>query len=186
MQKMSHPLKKIAVTLLFSCTPVLAAPSAFAQDNPVQDTPEIYDFRQEVNFWAKLLVMREADLAEFEKPSDQGPEIRFLETAKRGDVIALQLIFTHMTLRPDQSADVSFDISITRPDGKLYGGSAHKGVEALNQPVFERERIFNSGATLMIGFEPDDPLGVYDIKMTVNDNVGGHQILLTEDITLVE
>jgi len=186
MKKMAYPMKKITLALLLSCLPVFAAPTSFAHDQHAQETPEIRDFREDTSFWAKLLVMHEVDLIEFEKPSDQGLDIRVIDTAKRGDVIALKLIFTNMTLRPDQTADVSFDISITRPDGELYGGAAHKGVEALKQPVFERDRIFNSGATLVIGFEPEDPLGIYHIKMTVNDNVGGHQLLLAETITLVE
>ena len=184
---MAHPIKKAALAVLLSSSLLFGASAGFAHadhahENQLPEKP----VQTETGFWADLLVIKESDLAAFGDLGDGGPDILILDTAKRGDVIALKLIFTGMTLRPNQSADVSFDISITRPDGELYGGAAHKGVEALKQPVFERDRIFNSGATLVIGFEPEDPLGVYHIKMTVNDNVGGHQLLLTETITLVD
>ena len=131
-------------------------------------------------------MVSEADAAEFDRLAEPGPDITRVETAKIGDVVAFKLIFSQMTLRPDQSADVSFDIEITQPDGTLYGGAAHKNVTALSQTVLDRTRIYNSGATLVIGFEPEDPLGVYDIKMTVLDKVGGHQIVLEETLALIK
>ena len=187
MKKMAHFMKKAALAVLLSSSLLFGASASFAHENHTHENqlPE-NPVQTETGFWADLLVIKESDLAAFEDLGDGGPDILILETAKIGDVIALKLIFTGMTLRPNQSADVSFDISITRPDGELYGGAAHKGVEALKQPVFDRERIYNSGATLVLGFEPEDPLGVYHIKMTVNDNVGGHQLTLNETITLVE
>ena len=182
MKKMAHPIKKAATAALLSSSLLFGASANFAQAH------ETHTHEKQVDkaFWADLLVIKESDVPAFENLGEAGPDILVLDTAKRGDVIALKLIFTGMTLRPDRTADVSFDISITRPDGTLYGGAAHKGVPALDQPVFERDRIFNSGATLVIGFESDDPLGDYEINMTVHDLVGGHQIVLNEDIKLVE
>jgi len=174
-------MKKIALPLLLSCLPLCAASVAFAHethDHKIEQT--------DTQFWAQLIVVCEDDAEEFDRLAEPGEDIVALETAKVGDVIALKLIFSQMTLRPDQTADVSFDIEITRPDGALYGGAAHKNVTALNQRVFKRENIYNSGATLVIGFEPKDPLGVYKIKMTVLDKVGGHQVTLEDTITLVE
>jgi len=46
-----------------------------------------------------------------------------------------------MTLRPDQSADVSFDIEITQPDGALYGGGGHKNVTVGGHQVSLEETI---------------------------------------------
>ena len=174
-------MKKFGFPLLLACLPLCSAPAVFAHETHVHKIEQT-----DTQFWAQLIVVSEADAAEFDRLAEPGPDITRVETAKIGDVVAFKLIFSQMTLRPDQSADVSFDIEITQPDGALYGGGGHKNVTALSQPVLDRGRIFNSGATLFIGFEPEDPLGVYEIKMTVLDKVGGHQVSLEETINLVK
>ena len=109
-------MKKLILPLLLSSLTVFSAPAAFAQETADYKTEQ-----SDTEFWAQLIVVSEDDAEEFDRLAEPGPDIIALETAKVGDVIALKLIFSQMTLRPDQSADVSFDISITRPDGELYG-----------------------------------------------------------------
>ena len=174
-------MKNLVLPLLFGFAPIFGASASFAQQ-----IPEAERLQTHSDFKAKLLVMEEGTLVEFEKPADEVPHIREVGTAKIGDVIALKLIFTGMDLRANNTAEVVFDIAITQPDGTPYGGGVHENVIALKQEIFERDRVFNSDAVLVIGFEPEDPLGVYDIQMNVRDIVGGHELSLAETITLVE
>jgi len=174
-------MKNLALTFLLCCAPIFTASVCQAQE-----IPGLEHHHTESQFRAKLVVVDEVTPDELEKPSNEVPHNREVGTAKIGDVVALELIFTGMDLRENGTAEVTFDIAVTQPDGTLYGGSAHENITALKQEIFERERIFTSDATLVIGFEPEDPLGVYEIKMTVKDVVGGHQLILEETLTLVE
>ncbi len=135
-------------------------------------------------FSALLVVTPEKALKEFDKPSTEVMLIKEASKAKRGDIVAVKLVFTGMALSNDLSADVTFDTKILDPNGNIYGGSDQKGMAALRGKVPMRFRIFDNGSFIKIRFEPKDILGKYKVISVIHDNVGKKQITLIKEIEL--
>lgn len=106
--------------------------------------------------------------------------------AHRGDTVGVTLLFSGMGLKEDLSADVSYDIKVTGPDGAVDPRSAQDGVTALKDKVGGRFALVDSRSTLSIHFEPDDKPGPYRIDVLLKDNVAGKKVALTRSIELVD
>lgn len=106
--------------------------------------------------------------------------------ARRGDTIGVTLLFSGMGLQKDLSADVSYDIKVTGPDGSVDPRSAQQGVTALKAKVGGRFNLVDSRSTLSIHFEPNDKPGPYRIDVLLKDNVGGRKVTLTRSIELLD
>ena len=170
-------LRHLLFCLLLSPTLVLMA----CADASAPAASEVSSERQ---FDAKLIMMPEAQLPEFDKPSDQIPHVELMSRAKVGDRVALKLVFHSMALREDTSCDVTFDIKVTKPDGSPYSGTAHENLLALKGAIPNPNNMYNSDTVLVLEFEPDDPLGKYAIEVVIRDNIGQTDLTLKENITL--
>ncbi|WP_146126885.1 hypothetical protein [Labrys okinawensis] len=106
--------------------------------------------------------------------------------ARRGDTIGVSVLFSGMGLQKDLSADVSYDIKVTGPDGTIDPRSTQEGVTALKEKVAGRFNLVDSRSTLSIHFEPDDKPGPYRIDVLLKDNVGGRKVTLTRSIELLD
>jgi hypothetical protein len=136
-------------------------------------------------FCADLMLVSEASLKELDKPADQGPVLSIRDTAKTGDKIAAVVIFMGMELAEDLAADVTYDITVTGPDGKTYTGTSYKDLQLLKDKVPVRFNVFDSRpALLMVRFEPQDQRGKYRVDVTVHDKVGKKTVKVTKEITL--
>jgi hypothetical protein len=108
------------------------------------------------------------------------------QTARRGDTIGVTVLFSGMQLADDLSADVSYDIKVTGPDGTVDPRSAQSSVAALKEKVPARFNVIDSRSTLSIHFEPDDKLGSYRIDVLLRDNIGEKKLALSRSIELVD
>ena len=106
--------------------------------------------------------------------------------AKRGDVLAIKIVFAGMDLTEDLNADVTYDLKILRPDGKIYDRTDLKNMEVLKTKLPTRFRVFDNRSFLKLRFEPQDKLGKYKIIAALHDNVGKKTIPLTTEIELAE
>lgn len=136
-------------------------------------------------FCGLLALVSEANLAELEKPFDQGPILKELPTAKAGDHVAIVLCFSGLGLAEDLTGNVTFDLHTLKPDGTLYGGE-HKDLEALKRKVPMRYSIYDNHPMLvMLRFEPQDPKGEYRVEVTLKDRIAGKTVRLKKSITLI-
>jgi hypothetical protein len=101
---------------------------------------------------------------EWQKP--QMPKIVPIDTFKRGEDIFPIIIFSTNAKDSLGNADLSYDITIIKPDGSVYGH-------------FEQLTVWkNAPAPVMhliqqpidIHIEKNDPLGYYKVQSTVYDN----------------
>ncbi|MDQ0392210.1 hypothetical protein [Labrys monachus] len=137
-------------------------------------------------FSAEMEMMRlpEGNSApEMPKPvsADGGPQ-----TARRGDTIGISVLFSGMALAPDLSADVSYDMKVTGPDGVIDSRSTQTDVQALKQKVPTRFNVLDSRSTVSLHFEPDDKSGVYRVDILLKDNIGGRKVALSRSVELLD
>ena len=137
-------------------------------------------------FSAMMIVTDKSALSEYEKPSNEGMQFKPVTKAKRGDILAIKIVFSGMALTNDLAGDVRFDMKILDPNGNIYDNSDQKGLLALATKVPMRFNIFDNGSFMMIRFELNDKLGKYSIVTTIRDNVGKKKISLRNDIELTE
>lgn len=127
-----------------------------------------------------------------DKPTTNGgaPEAMALTgampQARHGDTIGVTVLFSGMALQEDLSADVSYDIKVTGPDGSVDPRSAQQGVTALKEKVGGRFNVVDSRSTLSVHFEPNDKPGPYRIDVLLKDNVGDRKVTLTRSIELID
>jgi len=137
-------------------------------------------------FCGLLALISEENLKEFDKPWDQGPFLKMLDKAKAGDKVAIKLCFAQMTLSDDLRADVTYDITVRKPDGTIYAGADLKDIEALKQKVPVSAMVFDNKGILMLRFEDKDPRGTYTVAVVLKDNIGGKKLTLRKTIALTD
>jgi hypothetical protein len=137
------------------------------------------------DFCAMLVLIPEDNLKQFDKPSDQGVFLTQMSKAKPGDHIAIKLVFAGMELGSDLSADVSYDVKITAPDGTLYT-TEQLGLEALKKKVPLRFSMFDNGVLPIVRFEPKDARGAYTVSAEISDNIGHRKIALSQRVELTD
>ncbi len=142
--------------------------------------------RKDGNFSAILMPIAEKDITEFEKSSNEIPHLNFKARAVRGDKIALKIVFSGMGLTDDMHGNVTFDLKVLAPDGSVYPGADVKDVSALEGKVLAPLNVYSSPATMVLRFEPQDQLGIYNVTTTVRDNIAKREVFLKHDIELVE
>jgi uncharacterized protein (UPF0297 family) len=137
-------------------------------------------------FSAMLLLMEEQRLAEFSKPTDAPLRLDPKKTAKRGDNIAIKIVFAGIELSEDLQADVEYDLKILDPDGKIYDETDLSGLKALSRKVPTRFRIFDNQDVVMIRFDPKDKAGTYKVIAKIRDKIADKTIPLKAEIELRE
>ena len=140
---------------------------------------------QDGEFSAILIITNNKNLEEHTKPSTDVIKVKEISEIKAGDDLAIKIAFTGMQLTDDLKADVTFDLQIISPNGKIIEGADFKNLEALKTRVPSRFRIFDNKNFIMIGFDSMDELGTYKILANVYDNIGNKKILLMKEIKFV-
>lgn len=179
-------IRKILPALL--ALSLVAGPAAAAASAPGAPTPAPAPVVQnsfpnrDGPLSAMLAIIPDAQLAEFDKPYEQAPHITPLHSAKVGEVVALKVIFAGPKLDAEGAVDVTYDVKVIGPDGKLYG-DAHEGLEAFRYKAGSPDAVFdNVRAILKLRFEPKDARGVYRFVVVLHDNNGGRHIPMTADL----
>ena len=127
------------------------------------------NIRSSGNFGAQLWLTANGDFAQdWKKPEE--PTIDPVEIALRGTPIFTVVIFYGEGRTAAGLGNISYDITILRPDGTVYNRrDALVGYQNL-APTDERElQLGRNYVSINIG--PDDPAGTYTISATVHDNV---------------
>jgi len=138
------------------------------------------------DFSAFLLITDVAELKEFKKKSTKGLQFVEKKTVKRGEKVALKIIFSAMELSDDYNADVTFDLVMVDANGTVYNTLNLKDKVAMRHRTPVRYSIFNSAGYAILAFDKEDALGPYKITAKVYDNIAKKHIDLNKTLTLTE
>lgn len=159
----------------FAVTLLLASLTTFAQegwkDEQGHPVPNTYLRQSQDGFGGWLIVTSDADWrAKWDTPSSSTPNFKVVSTANRGVQLFVLTFFSNPKLNPINSADISCDIVIIKPDGLV---SMHQ----LDTVCFKGKINGNLNnlylSAPVIGFVGDsaDPTGKWQINITLKDNV---------------
>ena len=112
------------------------------------------------------------------KPGE-GVNIAMSENAPRGKPCGAFILFVGAGTNKDGQADVVADLSITAPDGTVYG--REKGVEIWQKkPAPQGKNLELGVGHLGFEIEPKDPAGKYEIRAKIHDRVKGAVVELNQ------
>ena len=147
---------------------VLLAPAAFAQQDHLETKG--HDQYREPGFVALAFLISDSTFFErWQRP--EPPEIRDDTRYNRGETAYPILIFQTDAVDESGNANLSYDLSVTKPDGSAYSGTPLTGVlawEGAPPPAYSL-----SLGQVNIVIEDDDPVGRYSVELTIHDNVRG-------------
>ena len=134
------------------------------------------------NFGAQLWLIADGDFFQnWRKP--EIPNIVPISTAIRGQSIYTPIIFYGPTRDDKGLSNVSYDITVRRPDKSVYSTStALVGFQGLG-PADDRLIILGRNyATITIG--ANDPAGLYTVEAVVHDNISRVDLPLVQQFVV--
>ncbi len=174
-----------SIAALVACfAAALAAPDAAAQwrdreGRIADDTPSQ---QHAGGFGAMLKIATEAESKRFHDawygtPTEHAPTLTTTDTAVRGDIVSILILYAGCAPREASDADIAagkvacpamLDLRILAPDGTEYGHPEETSL-AHNQPAGPPGIVQLSPVEVRIRFEPEDPLGVYRIEARIDE-----------------
>jgi hypothetical protein len=135
---------------------------------------------------AIMLFIPQSELAEFDRPADEGPHLSLLHKAHVGDVVAIKIMFAGAQNGADGAMDVTYDLKVTQPDGAVYSNTDEKGLAAVKSVPSEPTFVYDNRLVVVaLRFEDKDLKGVYRAQAILHDNASGRDIPLTAEIELI-
>jgi hypothetical protein len=126
--------------------------------------------KEEKGVGAMLLFSNDSD--KFNKEWDQptpGIKLTTSETTKRGEKCGVYIIFAGCGINKQGLADVTVDLVVIKPDGKIY--AEMKDVTVFKKAPVSNKNLQLSDENLIIVIEKNDPDGVYEVQAKVKDNI---------------
>ena len=138
------------------------------------------------NLSGMLVAIPNAEQSEFGGPSGADRHLDRVARAEAGAVLALKLIFVGVATDWKGNSNVTYDLQITGPDGRIYGTSDYKNLSAIHGPVGPDKGVFdNRDKVVLLQFEPQDPVGSYTIKAVLHDKVSQLDLPLETKVELI-
>ncbi|ESQ74490.1 hypothetical protein ABAC402_14320 [Asticcacaulis sp. AC402] len=132
-----------------------------------------------------LIVIPQREVDEFNKPAGAGRHLNRVSRAEPGAVLAIKLVFVGVETDWDNNVDVTYDLSITAPDGRLYGDE-YKAVAGVKGKLGRARGVYdNRNKVVLMQFEDKDVPGVYTIRALLRDKVGGRELPLQTQVELL-
>jgi|GEM_PF-3258843 len=138
------------------------------------------------DFTAIVAITTEATTKAFNRVSALAVEGKELKKVKRGERIAINVLFSGMALDANQFADVSYDMKVTTPANEVYDQLAFGNMKIIKEKVHARYGLFSNKDVVLVRFEPKDKAGVYKVTALIKDNIGDKKIPITAKIELVD
>ena len=137
---------------------------------------------------AMMVVIPKGELEEFDRPAGAGRHLDRVSRAEPGAELAVKIVFVGVTPDWNNNANVTYDLQVLGPDGKIYGHSDYKGLVALQGRVQGKDETGmydNRPKVVVMQFEPQDMVGPYKIRAVLHDNVGKLDLPLETGIELL-
>ncbi len=138
---------------------------------------------------AMLVVIPKGELQEFDAPSGNGRHLDRVSRAEPGAQLAIKIVFVGVKPDWNANANVTYDLQVLGPDGKIYGHSDYKNIPALQSHIAttgEAGLYDNRPKVVIMQFEPDDQVGLYKIKAVLHDNVAKLDLPLEAGVELLQ
>jgi hypothetical protein len=138
---------------------------------------------------AMLIVIPKGELQEFDAPSGAGRHLDRVSRAEPGAQLAIKIVFTGVKPDWNANANVTYDLQVLGPDGKIYGHSDYKAIPALQSHVAatgDAGMYDNRPKVVIMQFEPQDQVGLYKIKAVLHDNVAKLDVPLEAGVELLQ
>ncbi len=119
----------------------------------------------------------------FNTPTEGGVDISLTSEVYRGEKFSILLFSDSVAVDPSGSGHMTYDIEIIAPDGKPYHTS--KALTGVKGPV-AHSGVVLAEETLGVFFDPEDPFGVYKIRITAHDHIGGQEATDETEVELIE
>lgn len=170
--------------LLALALALLAAPAS-AQDVWQQDgeaAPADRSRAARDGFGAMLLTTndREGFLRAWDGPTP--PHLDISDRATRGAPIAAMLLFYGCRAGADGNCNVTAEFTILQPGGQVYGepfsGEAWRGAPGPDGAI----RLSTTNISLIV--EPQDPMGIWTIRIRITDHVRGLVLEVEREVTV--
>ncbi len=139
-------------------------------------------------FSAMLVVIPKGELQEFDRPAGAGRHLDRVARAEPGAQLAVKLVFVGVKPDWNANANVTYDLQVVGPDGKIYGHSDYKGLVALQGRVAttgDPAMFDNRPKVVIMQFEPQDMIGLYKIRAVLHDNVAQLDVPLEAGVELL-
>ena len=139
-------------------------------------------------FSAMLVVIPKGELQEFDRPAGAGRHLDRVARAEPGAQLAVKLVFVGVKPDWNANANVTYDLQVIGPDGKIYGRSDYKGLVALQGRVAttgDPAMFDNRPKVVVMQFEPQDMIGLYKIRAVLHDNVAQLDVPLEAGVELL-
>lgn len=137
-------------------------------------------------FSAKLVLVDFNKLENFGRSMPETLDLMKVTKAKVGDKVAAKIIFTGMQLSDDLMPDVTYDIRMLDPDGKVYDGADLKNREGLKSKTPSRAEVYDTAVMDGMHFEDKDKPGKYKVEVQIHDNLGKKNVALSGEVELVK
>lgn len=178
---------KYLLALLFIAASVFAATASFgdwrSQDGePVSNT----DARKSIDgFGAAVIITSDADWeSKWKTPPSTTPNFSTTDKLKIGEQATILIFFANPKQDTAGSVDVTCDIKVTRPDGRVSDDRGLKGYTGKLREVVTN--TFLTETAIRVVGEPTDPLGEWVVEITVHDNVRHVSVPLRTKFTLTK
>lgn len=113
-----------------------------------------------------------------------GANISTTHKGVRNRPIFAAVIFSNCTADAAGRCEVTADIVVTDPAGKIY--AEHKGAEIWRAPAPQRDRLALGAARLGLRIEPGELLGGYRVRFTLHDRVAKRDLVTEDVLTIAE
>ena len=139
-------------------------------------------------FSAMLVVIPKGEMQEFDQPAGAARHLDRVARAEPGAQLAVKLVFVGVKPDWNANANVTYDLQVIGPDGKIYGHSDYKGLVALQGRVAttgDPAMFDNRPKVVIMQFEPQDTIGLYKIRAVLHDNVASLDVPLEAGVELL-
>jgi len=132
------------------------------------------------NFGAQLLLTDDKDyMKKWEQPAD-GFYVHAVHTAIRKQPIFTLITFVNPGVDENGVCNISADVVVKTPDGKVYGEEIKEGDCWQNMPAPPAGNIQLSKFSMGIVIEEIDPPGRYTVNVVVKDKVKNTELQLSD------
>ncbi|MDI7774726.1 hypothetical protein [Asticcacaulis sp. EMRT-3] len=119
-----------------------------------------------------VIVIPQQEVAVFGKGDDADRQIDRVSRAEAGADLAIKLVFTGVKADDNGVANLTYDVEVLGPDGKIYGKSDYKGLLAMiGQAGPGDGAVYDNQRVVLMQFEPQDMPGTYTVKAVLHDRI---------------
>ncbi|WP_455925859.1 hypothetical protein [Pseudomonas putida] len=163
--------RRLLTALIATSLACSSAHAGYWKDADGNPTPDTESRRTVDEFGGSLLLTTDLD---WEKKWNTSPEtiphFREASVVSEGQKLFTLIFLANPKLSANQEANVTCDLKVTKPDGSL--AVDQKAAVCLKQRLAGKpDNLYLAAPVIAFNGEPNDPRGVWQVEVSVKDNV---------------